>query len=158
MKLLFYVNNQSLSLSQNQKNIKIVSDSKNHLIAKFIFQTEDWNTDRVKYALFSHNGKTYKRYLGVDAGLQDNECYVAPEVIKAGEFTVSVFCEEYITTHTVSIPVEQSGYTEEIENEPTTPTVMEQMNTMLYKYATLCNDILKECQKIKEEMEVKRDG
>lgn len=160
MKLLFYVNNQSLSISPSQKNIKVVSDSKNHLVAKFIFQTEDWQTDRPKYALFSYKGKTYKKYLGIEDGLQENECYVSPEVIKTGEFTVSVFAEEYITTHTVSIPVEQSGYTENIENQPKTPSVVEQMNTIMYKYAVACNDILKECEKIKVDIieEVKNNG
>ena len=152
MKLLFYVNNQSLSLNPAQQNIEIVSDSKNYLIAKFIFQTNDWNTDKPKYALFTHNGKTYKKYLGIEEGLKENECYVAPEVIKAGYFTVAVFCEEYITTQTISIPVKQSGYTDKIENYTPTPTVMEQMNDMMYKYASLCNDILKECQKIQEEI------
>lgn len=158
MKLLFYVNNQTLSQNQSQKTSKIVSDSKNYLIAKFVFQTEDWNTAAPKYVLFSHSGKTYKRYLGIDEGLQSNECYVSPEVIKTGEFTVSVFSEDGITTNVISIPVDQSGYTEKIENGPTTPTVLEQMNTMMYKYATLCNDILKECQTIKKEMEEKRNG
>jgi hypothetical protein len=39
------------------------------LVAKFIFQTEDWQTDRPKYALFSYKGKTYKKYLGIEDGL-----------------------------------------------------------------------------------------
>jgi hypothetical protein len=42
MTLIFYVNNQSLSLSPAQQNIEVVSDSKNYLKAKFIFQTKDW--------------------------------------------------------------------------------------------------------------------
>lgn len=153
MKLLFYVNNQSLSLSPTQKNLEIVADSKNYLIAKFIFQTNDWKTNKPKYALFSHNGKTYKKYLGIEEGLDNNECYVAPEVIKNGHFSVSVFCEDFITTHTVDIPVRASGYTENIENQPATASTMEQMNTIMYQYANLCNDILKECQKIQREME-----
>jgi hypothetical protein len=153
MKLLFYVNNQSLSLNPTQQNLEIVADSKNYLVAKFIFQTNDWNNDRPKYALFSHNGKTYKKYLGVEDGLKADECYVAPEVIKAGNFTVSVFCEDYITTHTVSIPVKESGYTENIVNQPATPQALEQMNTLMYKYASLCNEILKECQRVQREIE-----
>ena len=152
MKLLFYVNHQSLSLNPAQQNIEIVSDSKNYLVAKFVFQTSDWNTDKPKYALFTHNGKTYKKYLGIEDGLKENECYVAPEVIRAGGFDVSVFCEDYITTHSVYIPVNQSGYTNKIENQTATPTTLEQMNTIMYKYASLCNDILKECQKIQKEI------
>ena len=37
MTLLFYVNNQSLSISPTQENIKVASDSKNYLKAKFVF-------------------------------------------------------------------------------------------------------------------------
>ena len=149
MTLIFYVNNQSLTISPIKQ--EIVSDSKNYLKARFIFQTTDWNNDKLKYALFSHNGKTYKKYLGIEDGLASNECFISPEVIKAGEFSVSVFCEDYITTNTVMIPVKQSGYTEKIVNQVATPSVMEQMNTLMYKYASLCNDIYKECQKIKKE-------
>lgn len=152
MTLTFYVNNQSLFLSLAQENIEVASDSRNYLKVKFIFQTGDWKTDRPKYALFSHQGKTYKKYLGIEEGVKENECFVAPEVIKPGEFTVSVFAENYITTNTVSVPVKSSGYTEDIVNQPATPQVIEQMNTMMYKYADLCNEILKECQRIEKQL------
>lgn len=152
MTLSFYVNNQSLSLSPAQENINIASDSKNYLKAKFIFQTNDWKTEQPKYALFSYNGKTYKKYLGIEDGVKENECFVAPEVIKPGDFTVSVFAENYITTNTVSIPVKPSGYTTEIENQPATPAAIDQMNTLMYNYASLCNEILKECKKIQQEI------
>jgi hypothetical protein len=66
--------------------------------------------------LFSHNGETYKKFLGIEPGCKSNECYVAPEVIKEGAFTVSVFCDNLITSTMVSIPVEFSGYTENISN------------------------------------------
>lgn len=153
MTLIFYVNNQSLSLNPAQEGIEIASDSKNYLKARFEFQTKDWKTDRPKYALFSYNGKTYKKYLGIEEGVKENECFVAPEVIRPGTFTVSVFAEDYITTNTVNIPVKQSGYTETIENQPATPQTLEQMNTLMYQYASLCNEILKECQRIQKEME-----
>lgn len=153
MTLSFYVNNQSLSLSPNQENIDIASDSKNYLKAKFIFQTNDWKTNLPKYALFSYQGKTYKKYLGIEEGVKENECFVAHEVIKPGEFTVSVFAENYITTNTVTVPVKQSGYTENIENQPATASTIEQMNTLLYNYANVCNDILKECQRIQRKLE-----
>ena len=152
MTLSFFVNNQSLTLGFSQQNTEIMSDSKNYLKAKFIFQTNDWKTDKPKYALFSYKGQTYKKYLGIEDGVKENECFIAPEVIKPGEFTVSVFAEDYITTNTVSIPVKQSGYTENITNQPTTPLVIEQMNTLMYKYAKLCNDIYKECQRIEEKV------
>lgn len=152
MTLSFYVKNQSLTCSPNMENVTIASDSKNYLKAKFIFQTKDWKTDRPKYALFSHNGKTYKKYLGIEDGVDEDECFVAPEVIKAGEFTVAVFAEDYITTNAVKVPVQQSGYTEDIVNQPTTPQTLEQMNTLMYNYANLCNEILKECQRIEKRL------
>lgn len=153
MTLIFYINNQSISLNASQQSIEVISDSKNYLKARFVFQSPDWKTDRPKYALFSHNGKTYKKYLGIEEGVAENECFVTPEVIKAGGFTVSVFAEDYITTDTVKIPVKQSGYTEKIENQPATASVLEQMNTLLYNYAKVCNDILKECQYIQHKLE-----
>lgn len=157
MTLLFSVNNQSLSLSPAQKDIKIIADSKNYLIARFVFQTPEWEECTPRYALFTYNGKTYKKYLGVEEGLKENECYVAPEVIKSGGFTVAVFGGDLITTHTVHIPVEGSGYTNNIVNQKNTPEAMEQMNTLLYKYASFCNEILKECQKIQKQVQEGRE-
>lgn len=154
MTLQFYVNNQTLSLNPAQKNIKIVADSRNYLKARFVFQTSEWTRGVLRYALFTHNGKTYKKILGIEPGLKSNECYVAPEVLKEGSFTVSVFCDDLITSTTEVIPVCASGYTEKIENQNSTPTVTEQMNTLMYNYAKLCNDILKECENTKNEMEV----
>ena len=153
MTLLFYVNNQSLSISPAQENIKVASDSKNYLKAKFVFQTKDWKTGLPQYALFTQNGKTYKKYLGAEKDVKDDECFVAPEVLKPGSFSVSVFCDDYVSTNKVDIPVIDSGYTENIENEQSTPSVLEQMNTLMYKYASLCNDILKECQNIQKEIQ-----
>jgi hypothetical protein len=109
-----------------------------------------------QYVLFTQNGKTYKKYLGIEEGVKADECFVAPEVLKPGIFSVSVFCDDYVSTNKVEIPVLDSGYTENIENEEITPTVLEQMNTIMYKYANLCNDILKECQSIQNE--IKRGG
>ena len=102
--------------------------------------------------------KQNKKLLGVEDGTKWNECFVAPEVIKEGKFTISVYCDDLITTNTVDIPVSPSGYTEKIVNQPATPTVMEQMNQLMYKYASLCNQMYKGCEEIKKEMEVKRDG
>lgn len=152
MTLQFYVNNQILSLNPAQKNIKVVADSKNYLKARFIFQTSEWSRGVIRYALFSHNGKTYKKILGIEPGLKSNECYVAPEVIKEGNFSVSVFCDDLITSTTEVIPVIASGYTENIVNQEKTPSVLEQMNTLMYKYADLCNQIHKECEAIKTEL------
>ena len=150
MTLQFYVNNQTLSLNPAQKDIKIASNSNNYLKARFIFQTSEWTRGVLRYALFTHNGKTYKKILGIEPGLKSNECYVAPEVLKEGTFTVSVFCDDLITSTTEVIPVVASGYTENIVNQESTPSVLEQMNQLMYKYASLCNDIYKECQQVQE--------
>jgi hypothetical protein len=103
-----------LSLNPTQKNIRIASDSKNYLKARFIFQTSEWAHGIVHYALFSHDGETYKKFLGAEPGCKSNECFVPPEVIKTGHFNVSIFCDDLITSTVVAIPVEESGYTENI--------------------------------------------
>ena len=125
MTLQFYVNNQTLSLNPAQKNIKIASDSKNYLKARFIFQTSEWTRGVLRYALFTYNGATYKKILGIEPGCKSNECYVVPEVIKPGCFAVSVFCDDLITSTPENIPVVESGYTENIVNQEATPTVLE---------------------------------
>jgi hypothetical protein len=63
--------------------------------------------------------------LGVEDGVEQNECFVAPEVIKEGEFSVAVFAEDLITTNKISIKVKPSGYTENIVNQTKTPSVAE---------------------------------
>lgn len=153
MTLQFNVNNQTLSLNPAQRNIKVVADSKNYLKARFVFQTSEWTRGVVRFALFTYRGRAYKKILGIEPGCKANECFVAPEVIKEGSFTVSVYCDDLITSTAETIPVLPSGYTENVVNQEATPSVLQQMNTLMYKYASLCNDILKECQKIKEEGE-----
>ena len=149
MTLQFFVNNQTLSLNPAQRDVKIASDSKNYLKARFTFQTSEWTRGVLRYALFSYNGETYKKFLGIEPGCKSNECYVAPEVIKDGAFNVSVFCDDLITSTVVTIPVEKSGYTENIVNQEATPTMLEQMEKLMYQYTSLCNDIYKECQRIR---------
>ena len=152
MTLLFYVNNQTLSLNPTQTKTKIVADSRNYLKVQFMFQTSEWKKGDLLYALFTHKGKTYKKILGIEEGTKWNECYVAPEVIKEGEFSISVYSNNLITTNKVTIPVGASGYTEDIENQPNTPSVLEQMNALMFKYASLCNDMYKACEQIKNEL------
>ena len=154
MTLLFYVKNQTLALAQETQPT-LVADSKNYLKAQFTFQTSEWKKGKLLYALFTHNGRTYKKILGFEDGLKWNECYVAPEVIKEGGFEVSIYCDDLITTNEIKISVQKSGYTEDIINQKTTPSVVEQMNQLMYKYASLCNEIHKDCERIQKEMEVK---
>ena len=155
MTLLFYVKEQSLSLACKEQPT-IIADSKNYLKAQFAFQSSEWKSGKLLYALFTHNGQTYKKILGAENDLKWNECYVAPEVIKEGNFSVSVFCDDLITTNPVSLNVLKSGYTENIVNQKATPTVLEQMNQLMYKYASLCNEIHKDCERIQKEMEDKK--
>lgn len=158
MTLNFAVNNQSLSLNRSQQNLKLVADSKKYLVTKFLFQSSEWKNGELVYALFSYNGKTYKQILGVDEELQFNECYVPIEVNKAPGFKVSLVCGDRIPTNTVEIKLDPSGYTENIENQKATLSVIEQMNAYMKRYALVCNQILQDCEKIKKEMEEKENG
>lgn len=115
MTLQFHVNHQSLSLIPTQKNIKVAAHSRNYLKAKFTFQTPDWRNSHERYALFEQGGRTYKRKLG-EEGLANNECYVAPEVLHEGAFTVSIYGGNLITSTTETIHVLPSGYTQNIAN------------------------------------------
>lgn len=152
MTLQFQVNNQTLSLSPAQKGMKIAADSKNYLKARFTFQTPEWTSNTIVFALFTHEGKTYKKILGAEPNTRYNECFVAPEVIKEGAFTVSLYCDDRITTTKETIEVEASGYTENIENEEHTPTVLEQMEQLMYNYTNLCVQIHNECEQILKEI------
>ena len=151
MVLNFNLANQTLTNDGEIDNLHIVADSKNYLIARFNFNTDEWK-DRLVYALFTYNKNTYKMILGADERLEDNECFIPTEVIHAPGFTVSCYCESRITTNPVQINVKKSGYTEKITNQQATPSVMDQMNNYMKKYAMACNSILQDCQKIKKEI------
>lgn len=151
MTLDFIVNGQSLTKHKNQSNQKIVADSKNYLKALFHFQSEEWQ-NQICYALFTISGQTYKTILGADQALGWNECYVPEEVIHAPGFTVSCYCGDRITTNEVRVDVVSSGYTENIVNQRVTPSVMDQANTLLKKYALICNSILQDCREIEKEI------
>lgn len=150
MTIIFSVKHQILEKSPSQYNQKIYSNAKNYLKARFNFQTKDWEAASFKYALFTQNGKTYKKILGSEDGVQENECFIPNEVLAPGTFSVSVFGGDLITSSPTIVQVEDSGYTEKIENEKITPSTQEQINNLMYKYSFLCNQILKECQKIEK--------
>lgn len=149
MIISFAVNKQKLSRLDNQE---IVADSKNYLIARFALQSIEWQNN-VVYALFSYKDKTYKKILGAEDGCDFNECYIPYEVIHSPQFTISLYAGDRITSTRVKIPVESSGYTENIINEKLTENTLDQMNNLLAKYAKICNNILQDCKKIKEEIE-----
>lgn len=151
MTLEFIVNNQYLTKHKSQSNQKVVADSRNYLKALFHFQSDEWR-NQICYALFTHQGQTYKQILGAENDLNWNECYIPEEVIHAPGFTVSCYCGDRVTTNEVRVDVSSSGYTENIVNQRATPSVMDQANALLKKYALICNAILQDCGKIKDEI------
>lgn len=151
MTLKFIVSNQTLVIHPSQAKLRLASDSKKYWIANFELRTEEWK-NKLVYALFTFGERTYKMVLGADAELNWNECWVPDEVIHAPKFTVTLYCDNRITTNLVTIPVDNSGYTENITNQRVTPTIMEQMDNIMKRYAKVCNSILQDCSKIQEEI------
>lgn len=151
MILKFIVSNQTLVIHPSQAKLRLASDSKKYWIANFELRTEEWK-NKLVYALFTFGERTYKMVLGADADLNWNECWVPDEVIHAPKFTVTLYCDNRITTNLVTVPVDNSGYTENIVNQRVTPTIMEQMDNIMKRYAKVCNAILQDCSKIQEEM------
>ena len=151
MTLEFIVNRQFLTKHKSQLSQKVVADSRNYLKARFHFQSEEWQ-GQICYALFTLQGQTYKMILGAEEDCAWNECYVPAEVISSPGFTVSCYCGDRITTNEVRADVVSSGYTENIVNQRITPSVLDQANAMMKKYALICNSILQDCGKIKDEI------
>lgn len=81
----------------------VASNSYGYLKFLFNFKTNDWQDVSVKMANFSYKGRNYPVLID-----ENNICNVPKEVIKPGEFSVSVFGGG-ITTNTVKIPVENSN-------------------------------------------------
>lgn len=148
MTINFNINKQELSTQFNQK---VVADSRNYLIAKFNFTSSEWDRIPLKIALFTYNGQTYKKILGSDENCDMNECYIPPEVIHSPRFSVSIYGGDRITTNSVKINVEPSGYTENIINEKPTQSTLIQMEYLMQKYALICNNILQDCKKLVKE-------
>ena len=117
-------------------------------MAHFDFLSDEWK-DTIVYALFSCGKETYKMIVGADTELDWKESYVPAEVVKAPGFTMSCYCGNRIPTNPVQIKIKKSGYTDKITNQKTTLSVMDQMNDYMMNYEMACNEILKECQKLK---------
>lgn len=152
MTLKFIVSNQTLVVHPSQAKTRLASDSKKYWVANFDLRTEEWK-NKLVYALFTFGERTYKMVLGADAELGWNECWIPEEVIHAPKFTLTVYCDNRITTNMVSIPVDNSGYTDQITNQRVTPTMMEQMDNLMKRYALICNSILQDCSKIHNELQ-----
>lgn len=145
MTLNFAVNNQSLSLNRSQQNLKLVADSKNYLVTKFMFQSSEWKKGELVYALFSHGKNTYTQELGLE-GLEPNECYVPEWVIKAPGFKVSLVGGDRITTNEVEVKLLPSGYTSDPNSPPPPPeddslVDSEELADMLYEELGYKEDI-----------------
>lgn len=151
MVLRFSVSNQILTKHKSQDKLNIIADSSNYLVARFDLTTKEWK-NKLVYALFTFGKKTYKMVLGANPELAENECYVPQEVIHSPRFTVSCYCDDRITTTAVTVDVAPSGYTEDITNQVATPTVMEQMDSLMRRYAHLCNSMLKDCAAIQADV------
>lgn len=164
--LAFNVKNQTLSYQLTSASRKAVANGKSRLKIKINFLSKEWD-NQPKYILFTHNGETYKKFFGIDENCTENEMYVPREVVLAPGFEFRVGCNNSNTLNSLFIEVEGSD-TENIKNQDATPSVVKQMNQLMHQYAVLCNNILQDCQKIKQEIvemttitpneEVKDDG
>ena len=118
MILLFNIDNQRIITANSRY---VVADSREYLRARFVF-TSDWD-GCTKTAIFAGKDGTY------EALLMNDECTVPHEVL-TGRFGVSVYGVDgtrRITTDTVYVAVQKSGFTEgETPSDPT-PTVYEQL-------------------------------
>ena len=122
LKLRFEVSKQFINRVDKEQPS---SDSKYYLYAHFDFLTDDWK-DKVVTAVFTKDKKSYMMLVDIDG-----DCEVPHEVIKEGNFYVSVFANTLITTNNSRVYVEPSGYTEDAENsEPPTPNIYNQLITM----------------------------
>ena len=118
MTLLFNIDNQRIITANTRY---VVADSREYLTARFVF-SGDWD-GCAKTAIFAGKEGTY------EVLLTNDECTVPHEVLN-GRFGVSVFGisgNTRITTDTVYIAVQKSGFTEGETPADPTPTVYEQL-------------------------------
>ena len=121
LKLRFEVKHQFINRVDKEQPS---ADSKYYLYAHFDFLTDEWN-GKVATAIFTKDGASYMML--VDA---DGDCEVPHEVIKAGNFFVSIFTNNLVTTNNSRVYVEPTGYVEDAENsEPPTPNIYNQLST-----------------------------
>ena len=108
--LNFRVINQSLTRTDN---FIPVEGSKNYLLASFEFTTDDWDNIDTKTAVFV-NEQNIKHEVVISDGI----CFVPFEVLtNSGYIYVSVYGGDRITTNSVPVFIEASGYAEEDETQ-----------------------------------------
>lgn len=104
--LNFRVINQSLTRTDT---FIPVAGSKNYLLASFEFTTDDWDNIDTKTAIFV-NEQNIKHEVAISDGI----CFVPYEILnESGYLYVSVYGGDRITTNSVSVFIEESGYVEE---------------------------------------------
>ena len=108
--LNFRVINQSLTRTDT---FIPVAGSKNYLLASFEFTTDDWDSIDTKTAIFV-NEQNIKQEVAISDGI----CFVPFEVLtNSGYIYVSVYGGDRITTNSVPVFIEASGYAEEDETQ-----------------------------------------
>ena len=132
----------------------IIADSV--LFEKISFNfPESWNGYK-KTAVFRNGEKTVRVVLDESSELctGENECYIPYEVIKAPQFTVSVFGvlgESKATTPQARVKVTESGYGEGDEPSEPTPTEYEQLVNIANEIKLLANDAMRIAKSVRTE-------
>ena len=117
--LEFNVTNQFINRIDTEHPVE---NSQEYLYAQFNFLTDDWENKTVT-AIFTKGNAAYYQLLD-----ENMQCVVPNEVNKSGNFYVSVFAENLITTNSSRVYVQKSNYTEDGENtEPPTPNIYNQI-------------------------------
>lgn len=150
MRVNCIVSGQNLVRAPKEQKIKLASHNKKTILSVDL-RTEEWKNKMVM-ALFTYKNRTWKKILGASPELNFNECYIPVEVMYPGTFSVTLYCDDRYTTLPCNIDVVDSGYTDKIENENLTPSTLDQINDLMKRYALICNTILQDCYKIKEEI------
>ena len=96
LKLRFDVKNQFIN---RVDKIQPSADSQYYLYAHFNFLTDDWK-GKVITAVFAKDEKSYMMLVDIDG-----DCEVPHEVIKEGNFYVSVFADTLITGLSIISPM-----------------------------------------------------
>lgn len=115
----FAVCNQHISTD----DICVVADSRNYLLALFEFDST-WE-GVIKTAVFSNGENVYNMLL------DDDMCRIPAEVVCGDGFFVSVFGGDLITADKVKVSVTPSGMVEGIAPPEPTPSVYDQMLTLV---------------------------
>lgn len=124
MILQFTVQEQTISNKRTTPQQKVVANSQNYLRAAFSF-SEEWTG--VITAVFEHPT------LGAKAMLvgSDGTCLIPWEVIQPPCFFVGAFCGSRVTSNTAQIFVQPSVSLDTEATADPTPTIYEQIITML---------------------------